>query len=448
MESPQFLIVDGTLVTLGSANQVIHDAFVAVESGKIRAFGDSRAVPADCREWPTLSAKGKVILPGFINAHTHLYSTFARGMSVHDPMTSFGEILERLWWRLDQTLTTDDIHYSALIALADCLRKGITTLFDHHSSPRCPRSSLDSIAEAFRKMSLRGCLCFEVTDRHGPEAALHGIEENRRFLEALNSKGGQEDLLTGMMGLHASFTLGPETLSLAIEAARQYAVGVHIHVAEGPEDVRDCEEKYGKTVVERLLHAGALGPRSILAHCVNISPSDIGILSDTGASVVLNPQSNMNNAVGRAPAHELLSRGVKVGLGSDGFNSGLARELQTLSLVTKHSLGDPRGISFDRLYQIAFANNAAIARRFFRHSVGEIAEGAPADLIFINYDPPTPLSTSNFMGHFLFGMAEGQVDTVFVGGKKLLQGGKLLHIDEEAMTRKSRELAGRLWDRF
>ena len=207
---------------------------------------------------------------------------------------------------------------SALVGAMEALLAGTTTLVDHHASPNAIDGSLGVIADAFESVGLRSVLCYEVTDRDGPERAAAGVEESRRFLV-----GDPRPLTRGMVGAHASFTLSDETLAACVDLARDTGAGIHVHAAEDAADERDAEARFGVRVAERLAGAGALDARTILAHCVHLDARESELVRDSGAVVAHNPRSNMNNGVGRTPLARL---GERVALGTDGIGADMFEE--------------------------------------------------------------------------------------------------------------------------
>lgn len=439
------LVGNGILITLGKENKVIKNGAVLIEGNLIKELGTTAELKKNKFD-QFIDASGKVIMPGMINTHMHLYSTFARGMALKDESPSnFVEILERLWWRLDKALTPDSVYYSALIPLIDCIKSGTTTIVDHHASPFACKGSLDWIAKAMCETEIRGCLCYETSDRDGPEIAKEGIDENERFIKLCQK--GENGLLSGTFGLHASFTLSDETLSKCVEVAKKLGVGFHVHVAEDKADVDDSLKKYKKRVLERFNDLGILGPKTIAAHCVHIDAHEMDILKNTGTNVVHNPESNMGNAVGCAPIIEMMGKDITVGLGTDGFTSSMFAELRVANILHKLIKGDPR-VGYGEVLKMCFANNPKIVRNFFPKPLGEISPGAYADLILVDYLPPTPLSADNFLGHLLFGISNAVVDTTIINGKVLMQNRKLVGLDEVTIAQKASELASKLWERF
>lgn len=433
---------NGIVVTLGPGNRVIWNGSVVTEEEKIAAVGEAAEMQQRFPEAESVDCSGQVILPGFLCAHHHFYSTMARGMAIPgEPAANFVEILERLWWKVDRALDEEDILLSAQIPLIECIRNGTTTVIDHHASPGMRDGSLDLIEKAVRQAGIRASLCYEVSDRN---LAGGGIAENERFIKKTGRGDGQ---IAAMMGLHASFTLSDETLEQCVGIARDAGVGCHVHVAEDLADREDALEKYGMPTVHRLDRMGASGEKSLFIHCVHVDESEMDLIAGTRTAVVHNPESNMNNAVGVTPLLALLQRNILVGLGTDGMASDMLAQMRCAYLLHRLANRDPR-VAFLEAPRLLLENNADICERQFGLRLGEIAAGRPADLTIIDYRPPTILSEANFLGHLIFGLVDATVDTTVCRGKILMQGKRILSLDEERIAARSRELAPRMWQRL
>ncbi|MFH1038591.1 MAG: putative aminohydrolase SsnA [PVC group bacterium] len=445
--SRDLIIGNGIIITLGEVNRIIKNGAVLIKDGTIAAVGEETDVRALSPGARYVDAGGHLIMPGFINAHHHLYSTFARGLAPHDPPPyTFVEILERMWWPLDKALGKEDIYFSALIPLIDCVRKGATTIIDHHESQGYQAGSLEQLAWAAREIGIRSSFCLGISDRYGKGE--EGIEENARFLKEVQSTSAAEQkMVTGMFGLHAAFTVEDGTLERAVAAADRLGVGFHTHVAEAASDEEASVDKFGLRVLERLHRKGALGPKSLAIHCVHINEREMEILKETGTAAVHNPESNMNNAVGVAPILEMTGKGIEVGLGTDAMTSNMCKEVQVANILQHLSKMDPR-VAFCESCQLLLQNNPRIASRLFGAEVGVLKPGAAGDVIVVDYLPPTPMSESNFLGHFLFGICETSVITTVVNGKVLMEDRELIGIDEEKICARSRELAAEFLKRF
>ena len=439
------LIANGTVAALGANPRVLHGHDVLCEGGRVtRIVPHGEIAGTGVR---VIDATGKVVLPGFINAHTHLYSTLVRGLGKAAPSANFQEVLEHLWWRLDRQLTLEDCRVSAEVALIEAIRHGTTTLVDHHASPHAVRGSLDVIADAVARVGVRACLCYEVSDRDGAGVAGAGIAENAAFIA--RCRNTPDDRLRALFGLHAAFTLSDETLERAAAAARDAGAGFHVHVAEAASDEESSVREHGVRVVERLHRFGILGPGSIAAHCVHVDAREIALLAETGTAVIHNPQSNMNNAVGVADVPAMVTKGVLVGLGTDAMTTDMLEELRA-ALFVRHLAAANPSAGFLETVSLLTVGNAAIAERLWPGlGLGELREGGAADLAVFDYDPPTPLDDATVLGHLVFGLSQAGVDTTIVGGKVLMAGGRLeLDLDEAEVAARARERARALWERF
>lgn len=448
-QASERLIHNGRLVTWAEPNEIVSDGALLITDGRIADIGASAQLTAKYPNAERLDARGQLVMPGNICAHTHFYGAFARGLAVPGaPMKDFPDILERLWWRLDRALLDIDVEYSALVCLVDAIKHGTTTLFDHHASPNAIDSSLDQIADAVERAGVRAVLCYEVTDRNGRRGAQAGIDENVRFLKSLRQERDSE-LLAGTFGLHASLSLSDETLADCVAAAEGLDTGFHIHVAEHEADEYDALQQYGRRVVDRLAAAGILGPKSIVAHAVHVDPREMELLRETRTWVTHQPRSNMNNAVGAADVEGMLRLGIPVCLGNDGFSNNMWAEWKTAYLLHKVAHRDPRRANGMDIVQMGVYNNAALAQVFWPDlPVGKLAVGAAADVIFVDYHPTTPLTPGNLPWHALFGFESSMVTTTIVAGKVLMRDRELLTLDEERITARSRELARDVWRRF
>jgi putative selenium metabolism protein SsnA len=442
--SEPLLIEHGTVVTGGAAPRVLPRHTVCLDGETVARIVPG-TLPADV-PGRRIDAARKLVLPGFINAHTHFYSAFACGFGKAAPSADFNEVLRNLWWRLDAALTIEDCYFSALLAGLDSIRHGTTTNIDHHASPRAVRGSLAAIARAADETGLRAALCYEVSDRDGETIAREGLEENAEWVRACRVRNSPR--LRALFGLHASFTLTDRTLDAAAAMGRDLGAGFHIHVAEAVSDQDHAQKAFGLRVVERLQRHGILGPDTLAAHAVHVNRAEMEILAATQTAVVHNPQSNLNNAVGTADLSALRAAGVRVGLGTDAMTTDMLAELR-VAVWAQHARAQNPSVGFGEAAAALCAGNPAIAGRLFGRPLGELREGGPADVVLLDYDPATPLADDNVLGHLVFGASQAIVDTTIVAGRVLMAQRRLcLHIDEERIRARARELAGALWKRL
>ena len=438
------LIGNGVLITQNSACPVVHGGCVAVDGNTITDFGTTGEMKKRYPGSEFYDADGGVIMPGLINTHGHIYSAFARGMSLKNSQVSknFVQILENLWWRMDRALDLPEISYSAYTTYIDGIKNGVTTVFDHHASAGHVPDSLFTIAEAAETLGVRTSLCYEVSDRDGEKIADEGVRENADFLAYVNKK--TSDMLKGLFGLHASFTLSDRTLDKCVTAAN--GAGFHVHTAEGIDDLYDSLKKYGKRVVERLNDASILGPQTIAVHCIHINAREMDILKHTDTIVVHNPESNMGNAVGCSAAMQMMEKGILMGLGTDGYTTDMLESYKVANIIHKHNLCDP-SVAWGETAQMLLKNNAQICGRYFKKPLGVIEKGAYADIIVVDYDAPTPITESNTSSHILFGMTGRSVRSTMIDGRFVMKDRELLTADEREVYKTARDLAAKFWER-
>lgn len=374
-------------------------------------------------ERETIDATGCLVLPGLVLAHTHLYSGLARGMPgpVSPPQT-FRQILERVWWKLDVALDAESLRAAAEVALADAALAGVTCVIDHHESPHFIDGSLDVLADAAERVGLRAILCYGATDRHGHPDAFRGLSESLRLAARVPGQGHTR--LGAMLGLHAAFTCRDETLAKVADPMRAEGLGLHVHAAEDACD-RDA--------IARLDAAGLLGPRTLLAHAVHASAEDLERVRATGATIVHNPRSNMQNAVGRA---RLGGLGDHVALGTDGMDGDLFTELRAAHLTGRMEYGPDGGVDAVEML--------ATGARFAERILGPIAN----DAVVIEYDAPTPITADNLAGHLLFGIGARHVRDVVVDGRVVVRDRRLARVDAAEIAARGRVEAARLWSRM
>ncbi len=440
------LLTHANVLTWGDPNTLIEDGALLIEDGVIQDIGTSADLLARYPQAEHLDAHGQLALPGGICSHTHFYGAYARGLAIPGPAPAdFPAILRQLWWPLDKSLDERSVRYSALVALVDAIKHGTTTLIDHHASPNFIDGSLDVIADAVEQAGVRAVLCYEVTDRDGPEKARAGIAENVRFLKAARER----PLVSATFGLHAGLTLSDETLEQCVAASEGLETGFHIHVAEHEADEEDSLRRSGERVVHRLHRLGVLGPKTIVAHAIHIDASEREVLRETQTWVSHQPRSNMNNGVGAMDFDGMLAEEMRIVLGNDGFSNNMWAEWKAAYLLHKVVNRDPRRAPGDAVARVAMSNNARLAELFFpEQTLGQLTRGAAGDVVLVDYHPFTPLTVGNFPWHVLFGFEASMVTTTIVAGRVLMRDRQLLTLDEAAITAEARAYAPTVWERY
>jgi len=410
---------------------------IRIDSGKIVARAAS-ITPAEGDE--VVNCFGTVVMPGLVNGHTHLYSALAVGMPPPPKApTNFLEILKFVWWRLDQALDAESIEVSARIGAIEALKCGTTTLIDHHASPLAIEGSLELVRKGVSTVGLRGVLCYETTDRHGPAQAAAGIEENERFLAACADR--KDGLFAGLVGGHAAFTLEDERLDRLAALAEQYKSGVHLHVAEDGCDEDACREKYKISLIERLEKHGLVKAGSVFAHGTHLSKEAVEKVNAAGLTIAHNPRSNMHNAVGYAPVAAFK---CPVMLGTDGIGGDMLAEARGAWFVSRH---EHAGVSPDRIIGMLVAG-ARRASAALGVTLGKLEVGAAADVVVTDYVPSTPMTAENLAGHLIFGIGSQHVRSVLVSGRWEILDRKLMAVEEGDVRGEAAGVAKGLWERM
>ncbi len=374
----------------------------------------------------TLDCKGKLVTKSFAVGHHHVYSALARGMPApkKNPI-NFNEILQYIWWSLDKALDKEMIEASALTTAIACAKAGSTFVIDHHASPSFIEGSLDIIANAFDRVGVSHLLCYEITDRDGKEKAEQGLAETENHL-----KNNQ-----GLVGLHASFTVGDESMKKAAGLMQKYKSGVHIHVAEDKYDQQHSVENYGKRVVERLNDFGVLdSSKTILGHCLHIDDNERNILKESKALVVQNTESNLNNNVGYFNAKGLSNN---IMLGTDGMHSDMIRSAQNSFFV---------GQGFDQIdFPLAYKRFRKVHEYL---QINNFEGDGENNLVVLDYPTPTPINQDNFLGHFIYGFSSNHVQHVISNGKLTVKNRQMQTLSEEEILDFSKKQALRLWKKL
>ncbi|MEM1945298.1 MAG: amidohydrolase [Nitrososphaerota archaeon] len=439
MSPEKLLLKNGVVVMMDSERRIIRDGYVLVEGDRIADVGRM----GELREKAdmVLDVRGGFIMPGLICGHTHLYGIALRGCMLNiRPPTDFLENLQRIWWPLDEVMENEDAYATALAASMEFALNGTTTFADTYSAPPRPEYSLDRIADGVNEVGIRGIISFEATERRSVEEGRRGLDENIRFLRA-----GGRGRVRGMVSLHASFTISDDLIGRGVEISNHYSAPITIHVAEGPNDQYHNLERFGRRTVERLEERGLLGPKTVLAHCVHLNMREIGLLRETGTHVAHNPMSNMLNAVGVMMLPEMLSLGVNVCLGNDGYVFDMFENMRCCYLLHRVDRRDPSVINPQTVVEMATIN---AARAYGLHELGSLEVGKKADLIIVKPEVYATPASGSVYGYIVNGLRGGDVETVIVGGEVVVQNRRLTRLDKSVAEERVRRTIGRLWERL
>jgi 5-methylthioadenosine/S-adenosylhomocysteine deaminase len=415
-----WLIEHATVVTVDENATVLPRADVLIEGSEIAGLWPSDARPAEVTAERVLAAEGRVLIPGLVNTHTHAAMTLLRGYA--DDMELMPWLQERIW-PLESKLEAEDVYWGTMLGIAEMLRGGTTCFNDmYHFYGEAACAVLDSGIRANIAGVLLGFL---------PNAE-ERLEQAVAW--ARESQGAGDGRLVAVLGPHAPYTCPDPLLAKVVTAAREEGLGVHIHLAETAREVVDSLREHGLTPVQHAHRLGLLDLHPIVAaHCNHLSDEDIDLMAASRLAVAHNPGSNMKLASGVCPVPRLLSRGVVVGLGTDGpasnNNLDMVEEMRLSALLHKSHTGNPTVIPASQA--LAMATREGAKALGLGDRIGQIKVGLKADLALLDFDQPHLHPRHDVVSHLVYSARASDVRTVFVNGEPLLLEGKLLTIDEQ-----------------
>ena len=432
------LIHNARLIDPFGETEYIENGWLLIEDDTIKEIGEGRPPAFSVDE--KIDLDSKTVLPGMINCHTHLYSALAMGMPPpKNTPQNFVQKLQEIWWKLDIALDRNLVKASFEAEVMECLKNGVTTVFDHHSSPNFAKGSLYLLADTANRFGQNISIAFETTDRNGEEFFKSGLTENIEAFEKLQSNKYVHPLI----GLHASFTLSDESMKYIHDQLKGLKNwGIHIHVAEDQADEKDARTKGYRSVIDRLNKFNLINEHSFIIHGIHSSNSDIELLKNANATLIHNPTSNANNRVGMLPNSHIST--LHSGLGTDGMRANMLAEAQQGTLIRSSHLkgGEP---TIDYL-ELLFKNNSQIASKHFGRQIGHLSAGNQADFAIFDYTPRTTITKDNFAGHILLGLTQ-PVD-VITRGKYRIKDRKFVTVPEVEIMQNAREQSVELWNKI
>lgn len=418
----EYVIYNGFLT---DGERYIKDSGVIIKDGFIKKICKNDELKnEDCEK---IDVKGRLIIPGILNAHHHSYSSLACGLKTKD-ISTFPKRLKNLWWKLDRIVDDEIIYYSTLRSLVDAVKSGTTMIFDHHASMGYIKGSLDIIKEVYNKCGLKGILSLEVSER-SKKTIKEQIDENLKFY----FNNFRNENIKGIFGLHANFTLSDETLKRIAEIKPE-EMGIHIHCGESLIDFDYCKKIGYSGPVHRLYKLNLLNDMSILAHCVHLSKTDLRIINEVKPVIVSNPVSNANNRIGCFDFQVI--KGYV--LGTDGIGSDILYQFRFRYFQNSQQ---------KRLREVFFNNMAKTEEKFFPFS-GGIKVGKRADLTILDYIPLTDIDKDNIVSHIVFGNLTGNVYMTVSDGKILYKDGKITFLNEEELFNDLKRITKKIEKRF
>lgn len=436
------IIIYGGPLFDGKGN-VFEDAAIYIENGKILFIGDEEEVFKTLPKNVNIEyydTKGRIILPGLINMHHHLYFSIAKGLIPKSPIESFHNKLEGFWWKFDKVLDKEITQISVLLGLLDSIKSGVTTLFDQYSSPADIENSLDVISSAIERAELQAVLCYSISDIDGKEIFKEGLEENLRFIDV----NKDNKLVKGILGLNSNYAISEESMK-EIELKFEPEIGLHIHCPADSEDVKYCKEIGYGGPVDRLNKFNLLSPKSILSRGAYLNKGELKILKEKKSCLVYNPESNMMNNTGNLKIP--LIKDLLIGLGTCGISSNMLHTFR-LGYLSHRQSGIDENTIFDCLNRYLFEDNSRIASRFFDGKPGILEKGGNADIVILDYIPVTRLTAANVGSNIVFGMYDRNALMVMKEGKFIYNEGTFLTLDEELIFEEAKRIGKRLWKKY
>ena len=385
---------------------------------------------------------GQALLPGFVNAHTHLYGVLAHGIPLAHAPSGFWAFLEEFWWPLvEDQLNQEMICAATELQCARMLKSGVTTFFDITEAPLALPGCLSAQTEIVRQWGMRAILTFEATERVSPRNGQLGLEENLACIEACEGEGS---LVSGGMSFHTTFTCSAEFIRQAFALGRKRGKLVHMHCSEGTHEPAYTQDNFGLRPLHYYDSLGVTGPDMLASQCVQVDKSEIALLAEKQIRMTHMPLSNCEVGGGIAPVPDLLQAGVEVGLGSDGYIDDFYEVLRAAFLIHKASHQDPRVMPASTVWYLATEGGA---KTLGLQKVGRLEKGWQADMQLVDLDLPTPLAAHNFYEQLLLYRCQANVRATYVAGRNLFRDGELSGADFQQLLAHAHQAAHKLWSR-
>ena len=430
-QSVDLIVSGGTVVTMDSARAIYQDGSVAVRGDSIVAVGPRAEIEGRYQSAQVIDARGHLVLPGFINGHTHVPMTLFRGL--HDDVTLNDWLYKYIFPAEAKNVNEEFVRWGTRLAAAEQIRAGVTTFADMYYFE-------DAIAEETEAAGMRGVLGETFIDFPAPDnkSEAEMLAYTERFLKRWQG----DPLIHAAPAPHSIYTCSKKTLQDAAALARKYHAPILIHVAEMKKEWEDSEKANGMSPVQYLDKIGVLGPDIVAAHCIFVDEADRKLLAQRGVGCVHNPSSNMMIASGVSPVPEMRAAGVAVGLGTDGpagsnNDLDLMEEIDLAAKLAKISKMDPLALNAKSVVEMATIDGARALH--MEKEIGSLEAGKKADLILISLNEPNAVPMYEIYAQIAYSLKGSDVATVIIGGKIVMQDHLLLTVDERKVLEKARE---------
>ena len=435
-EIADLLVTGATVVTMDADRRIIEDGAVAVKGDAIVALGPRPEIERKYAGTQVINARGKLMLPGFINGHTHVPMTLLRGLK--DDVTLEEWLTKSIFPAEAKNVTEDFVRWGTRLAAAEQIRGGVTTFADMYYFE-------DAVAEETKAAGMRGVLGESILDFPAPDNKTNAamLDYTEKFLKRWQG----DPLIHAAAAPHSIYTCSQRTLQDSAALARKYHAPILIHVGETKKELNDSREKNGTTPVQYLDKLGILGPDLVAAHCIFVDEADRKILAQRQAGCVHNPSSNMMLASGVSPVPELRAAGVALGLGTDGpagsnNDLDLMEEMDLAAKLQKITRMDPRALGAKAVVEMATIEGAKALH--MEKEIGSLETGKKADLILIGLDAPNAVPMYDVYSQLAYALKSSDVETVVIAGRVVMRDKKVLTVDEAAAIAKAREYKNKI----
>jgi 5-methylthioadenosine/S-adenosylhomocysteine deaminase len=430
-EAADLVVTGGIVVTMDGARHIYQDGSVAIRGDSIIAVGPRSEIEARYQAAQTINAHGGLVLPGFINGHTHVPMTLFRGL--HDDVTLNDWLYKYIFPAEAKNVNEEFVRWGTRLAAAEQIRAGVTTFADMYYFE-------DAIAEETKAAGMRGVLGETFIDFPAPDNKSEA--EMLAYTEKFLKRWHGDPLIHAAPAPHSIYTCSKKTLQDTAALARKYHAPILIHVAEMKKERDDSEKQNGMSPVQYLEKIGVLGPDVIAAHCIFVDAADRKTLADRGVGCVHNPSSNMIIASGIAPVPEERAAGIAVGLGTDGpagsnNDLDLMEEIDLAAKLAKISKMDPLALNAKAVVEMATIDGARAVH--LEKEIGSLEPGKKADLVLISLDEPNAVPMYDVYAQVAYSLKASDVQTVVINGRVVMRDRKLLTIDEPKALEKARE---------
>jgi len=430
-EKADLLVTGGTVVTMNEGRTIIDDGALAIKGDSIIAVGPRSDIEAKYAAPDTLNGSGKLILPGFINGHTHVPMTLFRGL--HDDVTLDDWLRKYIFPAEAKNVTEEFVRWGTRLAAAEQIRAGVTTYADMYYYE-------DAVAEETKAAGMRGVLGETFIDFPAPDNKTEAAMLT--YTEAFLKKWQGDPLIHASVAPHSIYTCSKKTLEDTSALARKYHAPILIHVSEMKKEWDDSQKQNGMSPVQYLDKVGVLGPDVVAAHCIFVDAADRKTLADRHVGCVHNPSSNMMLASGVSPVPEMRAAGVAVGLGTDGpagSNNDLdiMEEMDLAAKLAKITKGDPLALNAKATVEMATIDGARTLH--MEKEIGSLEAGKKADLVLLDLDKPNAVPMYEVYAQIAYALKGSDVSTVIIGGRPVMRDHKLLTVNETAAIAKANE---------